>query len=152
MKRIFFVLIVVVMLSMAAVVPYASASPDEFHRRRTPTPRPLPTATSPSSALTAPTLLSPANGTTIGIGNVTFTWKPVPGAVRYHLQAGLNQYHDQQYNILENGSLTEPSYTFNITPGFVVYFPHLYWRVQAINANNVAGPWSEVWLVNIKNP
>jgi hypothetical protein len=72
--------------------------------------------------------------------------------VRYHLQAGLNQYHDQQYNILEPWGLTEPSYTFNITPGFVVYFPRLYWRVQAIDANNVAGPWSEVWLVRITNP
>lgn len=153
MKRIFFVLIVVVILGMASVVPYASASPDEFHRRRTPTPPPpRPTATSPSAALTAPTLLSPANGATVHTGNLTFTWNPVPGAARYHLQAGLNPYHDQQYNILDRGGLTEPSYTFNVTPGFVVYFPRLYWRVRAIDANNVAGPWSEVWLVNIKNP
>lgn len=131
----------VLMLSMASFVPSASASPDESHRRP------------PSGGtLTAPTLISPANGATVHTGNLTFTWNPVPGAVRYHLQAGLNPYHDQQYNILDRWSLTEPSYTFNVTPGFVVYFPRLYWRVQAIDANNVAGPWSEVWLVRITNP
>jgi hypothetical protein len=142
-KRIFFVLILVLMLSMAAVVPYASASPDDYHRRRTPTPRPRPTATSASVTLTAPTLLSPANGETRHTGNLIFTWSPVPGAARYHIQAG---------GIIENWSLTEPSYTFNVTSGFVTYFPRLYWRVQAIDANHVQGPWSEWSVIHLVSP
>jgi len=129
------------MLSMAAVVPYASASPDEFHRRRTPTPRP--TATPVSVTLTAPTLLSPEDGATMHTGNLTFAWSPVPGAARYHIQAG---------GIIEYWGLTDTSYTFNVTPGFVVYFPRLYWRVQAIDANHVQGPWSEWHVINLVSP
>ncbi|RPJ20216.1 MAG: hypothetical protein EHM33_28890 [Chloroflexi bacterium] len=131
---------------MASFVSYASASPDDSHRRPTRTPRP------PSVGLTAPTLLAPANGTTVHTGNLTFAWTAVPGAARYHLQAAGGTAFDQQYNIIEYWSLTEPSYTFNVTPGFVVYFPRLYWRVQAIDANHVQGPWSEVWLVNLVSP
>jgi hypothetical protein len=142
----------VVMLSMAAVVSYASASPDDYHRRRTPTPRPHPTATSASVALTAPTLLSPANEATVHTGNLTWSWQPVPGAARYHLQAGNGTAFDGQYNIIDRWSLTEPSYTFNVTSGFVFYFRHLYWRVQAIDANGVAGPWSEVRVIHLVSP
>ncbi len=149
MKRIFFAVMLVVMLSLATAVSYASASPEDYHRRRTPAPRP--TATSVSGGLRAPTLLSPANNATLHAGNVTWSWTAVPGAARYHLQAGLNTAFDQQYNIIDQGSTT-PSYTFNASPGFIFYFPHLYWRVQAIDANNVAGPWSEVWWVNLVSP
>jgi hypothetical protein len=68
------------------------------------------------------------------------------------LQAAGGTAFDQQYNIIERWSLTEPSYTFNVTSGFVVYFPRLYWRMQAIDANNVPGPWSEVWQFNLVSP
>lgn len=146
MKRIFFVLMMVV-LSMASFVSYASASPDESHRRPTPTPKP-PTG----GTLTAPVLISPANGATVHTGNLTWSWNPVPGAARYHLQAGGGPWFDQQYNIIDRGGLTEPSYTFNLTSGFVFYFPRLYWRVQAIDANNVAGPWSEVRQIKLVSP
>jgi hypothetical protein len=151
-KRIFFILMMVAMLSMAAAVSYASASPDDSHRRRTPTPRPRPTATSPASALTAPTLIAPENGATVHTGNLTWSWNPVPGAARYHFQAGGGTSFDQQYNIIEYWGLTDTSYTFNVTSGFVFYFPRLYWRVQAIDANHVQGPWSEVRVINLVSP
>ena len=152
MKRILTVLLVVWVFTMlAAFAPYAPPNaPDASHKRRTPTP--LPTATSASVTLTAPTLLSPENGATIHTGNLTFSWTPVPGAARYHFQAGSGTSFDQQYNILENWSLTEPSYTFNVPSGFVVYVPRLYWRVQAIDANNVQGPWSEVRIIYLVSP
>jgi hypothetical protein len=151
MKRIYIVVLTVLMLSVAAFAPYAPTSSDKVAKpRRTPTP--IATPTSAPVTLTAPTLLSPANGSTVHTGDVTFAWSAVPGAARYHIQAGLNPYFDEQFNIIENWSLTEPSYTFNVTPGFVEYFPHLYWRVQAIDANNVQGPWSEVWLFYLASP
>jgi len=149
MKRIFIVVASVLMLGMAAFAPYAPTSSNAVAKpRRTPTPTP----TSVPVTLTAPTLLSPANGSTVHTGDVTFAWSAVPGAARYHIQAGLNTYFDGQYNIIEWWNLTDPSYTFTVTPGFVEYFPHLYWRVQAIDANNVYGPWSEVWYFNLVSP
>ena len=149
MKRIFIVVASVLMLGMAAFAPYAPTSSNAVAKpRRTPTPTP----TSVPVTLTAPTLLSPANGSTVHTGDVTFAWSAVPGAARYHIQAGLNTYFDGQYNIIEWWNLTVLSYTFTATPGFVEYFPHLYWRVQAIDANNVYGPWSEVWYFNLVSP
>lgn len=159
MKRIFVLLAAVLMLGVAAFAPYAPASHDEaVTLKRTPTPiaatpvTPVKATATASVRLTAPTLLTPANGSTVHTGDVTFSWTAVPGAARYHLQAGSGTAFDGQYNIIEYWGLTQPSYTFNITPGFVVYFPRLYWRVQAIDANNVQGPWSQVWTFNIVSP
>jgi hypothetical protein len=145
MKRIFIVVATVLLLGVAAFAPYAPTSSDEAaKRRRTPTPAPV--------TLTAPSLLAPSNGSTVHTGSLTFSWAPVPGAARYHIQAGGGTNFDETYNIIENWSLTEPSYTFNVTSGFVTYFPRLYWRVQAIDANNVQGPWSQVWQFNLVSP
>jgi hypothetical protein len=119
---------------MAASVLVVRAAPSEQRR-----PTPLP----------APTLVSPANGATV-TGTVTLKWNAVPGAKCYHLQAHLNPYFDQQYNIIEQWCLTGTSYTFTPSPGFIVYFPHLYWRVQAKDANNTGGAWSEIRLVKLK--
>jgi hypothetical protein len=152
MKRILIVLATVLMLGMVAFAPYAPASSDEVAKsKRTPTPTAVKPTPSPVN-LTAPVLLAPENGATIHTGNLTFSWSPVVGAARYHFQAGSGTAFDQQFNILENWSLTEPSYTFNVTSGFVFYFPRLYWRVQAIDANNVQGPWSEVRVIYLVSP
>ena len=157
MNRIFFVITAALMLGMAAFAPHTPMSPEGVVTlKQTPTPAPV-TPTTPVKVTTpvrlvAPTLLSPANGSTVHTGNVTFSWSAVPGAARYHLQAGSGTAFDGQYNIIEYWGLTSPSYTFNVTPGFVVYFPRLYWRVQAIDANNVQGPWSQVWQFNLVSP
>ena len=123
----------------------------EAKRKPTRTPTSLPTATPAPVELTAPTLLSPPDGATVS-GQVTFVWSTVQGAAHYHLQAGLNPYHDGQFNIIDQWSLTDTSYSFYASPDFVFYFPHLYWRVQAIDANYVGGPWSEVWYFNLTSP
>lgn len=135
-KRKFFVLMLVVMLSLGTFVP-ALAAPEVSHRRP------------PSGGLTAPALIAPANGVTVPLGNVTWSWNPVPGAVRYHLQGGRGPNLDAQYNIIDRFNLTEPTYTFNITSGFRFYFPQIYWRVRAVDANNNPGPWSEVRVFTI---
>ena len=137
MKRNVLVLMVIVMLSLASFVPGASAATDESHRRP------------PAGGLAAPTLISPADGIIVPLGNVTWSWKPVPGAVRYQLQGGRGANLDAQYNIIDRLSLTEPTYTFNITSGFRFYFPQIYWRVRAFDANHNPGPWSEVRMFTI---
>lgn len=144
MKTVFVVMATVLLLAASAFAPYAPASQNAARPRRTPTPAPV--------TLTAPTLLTPANGSTVHTGDVTFSWTAVPGAARYHIQAAGGTAFDQQYNIIEYWGLTQPSYTFNVTSGFVTYFPRLYWRVQAIDANNVQGPWSQVWQFNLVSP
>lgn len=133
MKQVLTVVMTVLMLGAVAFTPYA----------------PAPSST--AAGLSAPTLIAPANNSTVHTGPVTWSWKPVPGAARYHLQAGFNTAFDQQYNIIDQ-SVTAPSYTFNASSGFVFYFPRLYWRVQAISASNIPGPWSEVRRVNLVNP
>jgi hypothetical protein len=144
-------LAIALMLSMAAFAPYASKPSDPLLRpRRTPTP--LPTPTVAPVGLTAPTLLTPADGVTLHPGEVTWSWTAVPGAARYHIQAGNGTAFNSQYNIIEYWGLTTPSYTFNVSSGFIVYFPYLYWRVQAIDANNVQGPWSEVRVIHFVSP
>jgi len=96
MKRIFIVLATVLMLGVAAFAPYAPTSFNAAAKpRRTPTPTSVP------ATLTAPTLISPANGSTVHTGDVTFAWSAVHGAARYHLQAALGTAFDQQYNIIE---------------------------------------------------
>src|SRR6266498_3377870 len=148
MKRIPIVLMIVLMLSMVAFVPSALTSANELQKARptphkpTRTPTPLPTATSAPVQLTAPTLLSPPYGATVG-GQVTMKWSAVPGAARYHLQAGLNTYFDGQFNIIEQWSLTDTSYTFTASPGYIVRFPRLYRRLHSIASTTVQGQWSQ---------
>jgi hypothetical protein len=153
MKRIYIVLMIVLMLSMLAFVPYPLMAENELYQQKS---RPIaqPIAIPAPVQLTAPTLLSPANGATVS-GKITWTWNAVPGAACYHLQAGRGTNLDEQYNIINRSCLTDMSYTFNVTPGFVVYFPHLHWRVRArttTDINGTYGPWSEVWRVNLKSP
>lgn len=150
MKKLLVVLCLVVMFGLVAYVPAGLAAEPEVRRpRRTPTPRP-PSPPAPAH-LTAPVLLTPANGSTVA-GQLNFTWTAVPGAARYHIQAGSGTDFYGQYNILENWSLTQPSYSFYASSGFVFYFRRLYWRVQAIDANYNEGPWSEVWMMNLVAP
>jgi hypothetical protein len=104
-------------------------------------------AMNPSTALAAPTLLSPANGAIVS-PNPTLSWRAVPGAARYHIQVAGGTYFDQQYNFIESWSLTSTSYRISGHPE--AYNPHLYWRVQAIDANNVQGPWSQTSQFTIK--
>jgi hypothetical protein len=143
--------ILITLVAFALALSMTKPTVAEAKRKPTRTPTPLPTATPAPVELTAPALISPPNGATVS-AQVTFVWSAVPGAASYHLQAGLNPYFDTQYNIINEWSLTDTSYSFYASPGFVEYFPHLYWRVQVIDANNVQGLWSEVWYFNLTSP
>jgi len=110
-----------------------------------------PTSTSNSMAvmLGAPTLISPAKGAFVR-PNPTLVWSSVSGAARYHLQLAGGTYFDQQANFIDNWNVTSTSYYMSAHPE--AYFKHVYWRVQAISANNVQGPWSAVSDFTIVTP
>ena len=95
----------------------------------------------PRPALTAPPLVAPGNGAVLS-PNPTLSWSAVPGAARYHLQVNNIPIFEGTYNKIENWGLSGTSYTIMGYPE--AYFPRLYWRVQAIDANGRQGPWSEV--------
>jgi hypothetical protein len=136
MKRIYTAVVMTVLIfGMAAFAPYSPISSNELQETN----------------LTAPLLISPANGATLSPGSVTLTWNPVRGAACYHVQAGLGTNMNEQSNVIDRGCVTGTSYTFTASPGFIVYFPHLHWRVQArttTDVNGTYGPWSEVWRIN----
>lgn len=127
----------------------------EAKRPPSPTPRPPPTGTAAPDELPAPELLSIANAATVSTGEITFAWSAVPGAACYQLQAGVDQFLDQQFNPIDRGCITATSYTFNASPRFVIYFPQLYWRVRArttADINAIYGPWSVVWYFRFSKP
>src|SRR5215211_2735206 len=94
--------ILVTLVAFALTLSMTEPTVARAKRQPTPTPAHPPTAT--PVRLTAPTLISPPNGATVS-GEVTLLWSAVPGAARYHLQAHLNPYHDEQSNIIEQWGL-----------------------------------------------
>lgn len=143
MKRLWMVLLMVLML-LAIVAPttYARNAQDDPSNHRP-----------PSGVPAAPTLVSPANGAIVPLGQVTLRWNPVPGAGCYYVQGGRGPNLGAQYNIIDRTCVTGTSYTFNVTSGFVFYFPTIYWHVSArttTGLDGVYGPWSQVWGMTFK--
>jgi len=85
--------------------------------------------TTPSSAPSAPTLSSPADGGTINDANVTFTWNSVSGADRYFLEVNSSSSWNESNRVFF-ATVTTTSQT---TSGFPVGVN--YWRVWAGNAD-----------------
>ena len=94
----------VLMLGMAAYLPQMPQANSELRKPKS-TPTPQPTATASSNQLTALVLISPAYRATES-REVTLVWSAVTGAARYHVQAGLNTYFDEQSNIIDRSDLT----------------------------------------------
>jgi hypothetical protein len=76
------VTLIAVTLALSLSVPTVA----EARRKPTRTPIPPPTTT-PALQLPAPTLLSPPNGSTVGLGPLTWRWSAVPGAACYSFEA-----------------------------------------------------------------
>ncbi|MFZ5857155.1 MAG: glycoside hydrolase domain-containing protein [Chloroflexota bacterium] len=97
------------------------------------------------SAIRAPVLLSPANGTTLLDRRPRFDWRNAVGASGYTLQ--ISKYSN--FAILMVNAPTIAS-AFNM-PGDLPANTTLYWRVRA---NGVNGPslWSRVWRFRTGNP
>jgi hypothetical protein len=130
---VFLVAALLVVLGLALTVPQQTA----MARRRPP--RPTPTPRSSSAPLVAPEAIWPTEGALVE-AHPTLRWTAVPGAVRYHLQASL----------VDNWSLSEPGYLFLAHPE--AYNPNVFWRVQAIDANHVQGPWSPYYHFTVTTP
>jgi hypothetical protein len=85
--------------------------------------------TTPQSAPCAPTLSSPANGTTINSQDITFSWNSVSGADRYFLEVNSSPSWDESTRVYFNTVYC----TSQAASGFPVGAN--YWRVWAGNAD-----------------
>ena len=92
----------------------------------------------------APTLLGPANGTLTNDPAPEFTWEALAtgGPYTYHIQIDNNRTFGSPER--EETDSAGTAYTPALLPDGV-YF----WRVRAVDANNVAGAWSAIWRVKI---
>jgi uncharacterized membrane protein len=108
--------------------------------------------TAPTINLSAPTLLSPANGTiTTAAGLTSINWNSVTdsvGGITYIYQSSNSS------AILFNGAFATPKFTSGFltatsepTPGTPpgVY----YWHVQATDSQGNVSPWSSSWMVTV---
>ena len=92
------------------------------------------TGTTPPATPAAPTLLSPANDATPN-QPVAFDWNDVPNATRYEIQV------DDSSNF---GPPFRATQTVDVSQATIGSLPatRLWWRVRAINAAGVFGPFS----------
>ena len=92
-----------------------------------------------------PTLVSPVNKWTATSSTVTFTWNAATNGVTYQFQiGGIRDFTRLQQDTVVSGL----SNTVTSLEWTSVY----YWRVRALNAEGVAGPWSSVWTIQIEGP
>lgn len=93
--------------------------------------------------LAAPSLVSPANGAVVNGASVTNKWTAVPGAAKY------------DYESYNNATLTSKrfgtTYTTNEKTATKVADTTFWWRVRAVDANGVAGSWSDAYKLTVDN-
>jgi Tol biopolymer transport system component len=87
---------------------------------------------------TAPTLSSPANGSTSVLLNISLTWNSVITATSYQLQVSTDPSFAS--TLVNQTGLTTSTYNLTGLLNNTLY----YWRVNASNAGGTSG-WSEVW-------
>lgn len=97
------------------------------------------------TAVTPPTLLSPANGADLLSNRPTFDWDDVPGATGYTLQISTLPTFS---SLLASVTVAPSTYT---PPTDLPPNKTLYWRVRA-NAVNGPSAWSETWSFVTANP
>lgn len=90
--------------------------------------------------LAAPILASPANAALLALP-VSLSWDPVTNAAQYQLQVARDaDFSDQVFK----GKLVDTFKEFSdLAPG------KYYWRVKAIEAGGLKGPWSELRLFTV---
>jgi hypothetical protein len=91
----------------------------------------------------APTLLSPANGSTIDDNTPTFEWSDVSGAEAYELM--VDDSSGFSAPDINEGNLAVSTYT----PSDSLTDDTYYWKVRARNSQGTCGDWSAVWSFTI---
>src|ERR1035437_5274077 len=89
-------------------------------------------ATAPTSA---PTILSPADASSVGNANPTLSWAAVPGAYRYKVQVSTGPGFSSPI-------YSQDVYALQATPPLLLPFSTLYWRVAGEDNGGAVGPYS----------
>ncbi len=97
-----------------------------------------------TTALTAPTLTSPANGGRHAPGSITFAWNHVAGATSYTLEV------DTTSSFNSTNKITASNLTTNRRVATLSGERKWSWRVRAFSGAT-AGPWSSVRSLETKN-
>jgi hypothetical protein len=98
--------------------------------------------TIPVTPPSAPTLLTPSNGSTQS-SSVAFSWQPVSEATYYQIE--VSQTSGFTTLVLDNGTTSTSVTASGGLPGTY------YWRVSAYNGL-LQGPWSAIWSFVIPQP
>jgi hypothetical protein len=102
-------------------------------------------------APSAPTLLSPADGTTLGTNEFDFTWNPStddqPGAITYQFQSSLDGAETD--GVLTNGLWTSGTLTSPTIHSTGAPDGAWHWQVRAQDAAGNWSDWSEIWTVTL---
>jgi len=97
----------------------------------------------PAKAIPAPTLYSPANGSTVSTGRPTFDWSDVTGATYYQIIVDNNS--DWSSPEVRIWNLTVSTYT----PTTTLKDGKYYWTANAY-VGGEWGPWAGVWTFTVK--
>ncbi len=102
-----------------------------------------------TTAPDAPTLLTPASGTTLETNSFDFTWNAVTDAlpVTYQFQSSLNP--AATGGVLTSGLWTSGTLTSPLIHSSGAHDGTWYWQVRAQDANGTWGPWSAIWNMTI---
>lgn len=85
----------------------------------------------------APTQSRPADGATINGGVITFTWKTFADAATYLIDID----HCEAPDVCADLRLEQtPETTYTLS--WPAEYPAGRWRIRAVDADNIAGPWS----------
>lgn len=101
-----------------------------------------------SDLLPAPLVSAPENAKQIIIeanGDVDFAWKPVPGAVKYHISISPTQGFDRTLTLDTDTGSRDTKYKW-IKP----ISGNFFWRVQGITKDEKDGAWSEIANFSVK--
>ena len=103
------------------------------------------TSTPPPPSLTAPTLVSPADGSTGQPTTLTFSWNSAANATSYHLQVSTSSTFATIF--YDNSTLTSTSQQVSSLLNSTTY----YWRVSASNSTSTSS-WSSTWSLTTTAP
>ncbi len=96
------------------------------------------------AALTAPSLVSPTDDDLISDDTPLLVWGAVPDAVKYQVQVDRYESFITTF-LFANTTAPNTSFTIFFNLDQDTYF----WRVRALDVNEIWGPFSEIWSFSI---